>query len=845
MSTDEVRALRGGRARPALLAFGGLLALAGGAALFFGLKASAERPTIEQVVEAKTALYARPRAEQLPAWRAHAEGAEPLMRQEALLQLFFLEDTALVPAATRALEADDRGVRGVAAQVLAAVGPPASEPAREALAKAFRDASSAERPQVAWALVTLGERALFAELLEVYKGGLLATIERPGGGRAFDVETMARLASADQWAALVGDPNEGVRSLAASVLARAGDKKYEPQLLQLVSDPNRNVAREAAAGLGRIGDPATAAPLVRALTRATHEDRSGFLEALRDGAGGAGLVLALDAIDEKDPALAKLQRKQVFDLLQKLADPRAGDALARYLATNPPPHWRNEAALRLAEVGDLRAAPHLGERLKHAPDELYDKARDPEWVRDDAERVVAARMLADLAALHPGSLPELRAHAEAGALHWTHEYPQPHANGLRFLVAAGSTRVMADLRAWANPKEPLPKGGQSGSFPGSYETAPSALRYLGWAKDAPSWGLLERQLTRKDPRHDISEAGLVGSGMSMLGMVLRGLAVGAAQGFAQWGDPRAVEPLLKFAEDPKQNEGARGEACAALAWVASDEQRREFVARARALPASDAKARPQRACLLEAFARRPAEGGLAPLLEMFTREADFAFRHKLARALGWSGLDTKAEEALLEKVADPELRADAALALVLGGTPEAAARAVALYGRAPREALDELKELYLDSFGYWSDEDVAKGRLARWVANADAVSKVRVRDVLQDWARLRLESQLNAIDYDNGPHSITRVVLRRRLFEAAKSADGEQRRSAVATLKFLREQGALMALRDLPGEPGQLARRALFELLNPKAPGAEVVPARAPASAPAPRLAPPGRAGRP
>lgn len=842
MSTDEVRALRGGGGRSALIVLGALGALAGGAALYFGLKTSAERPTIEQVVEAKAALYAKPRAEQLPAWRKYAGGSEPLMRQEALLQLFFLEDPSLVPLATQALSDNDRRVRGVAAQTLAALGPQAAQPARDALIKAFRESEMADRPQIAWALVVLGEKSLFQELLEVYKGGHFTTVERPGGGRAFDVEAVARLAIPEQWAALVADPNEGVRSLAAGVLARTGDRRFEPQLLQLVNDPNRNVAREAAAGLGRIGDPTTASTLVKALARASHEDRSGFLEALRDGAGGAGLVLALDAV-APDPALAKLQRKQVFDLIHKLADPRAGDALSRYLSTaNPEPHWRNEAALRLAEIGDVRAAPHLGERLKHAPDQLYDKAKDPEWVRDDDERVVAARMLADLAVLHPGSHPELRAHAEAGALAWMHQYPQPHANGMRFLVAAESQRVLPDLRGWASPKEPLPKPGQAGGFPGSYETAPSALRYLGWAKDPTSWGLLDRQLNRRDQKYDMSEGGLVGSGLSMLGMAVRGLSVGAAQGFSQWGDPRAIGPLLKFADDAKQNEGAREAACAALAWVSNDDQRREFVSRAKGLAASDPKVRAMRSCLLEAFARRPADGALGPMLEMFTREADFAFRHRLARALGWSGLDTKSEEAMLEKINDPELRADAALALVLGGTPEAAARAVALYARAPREALDELKDLYLDSFGYWSDEDLSKGRLYRWVANAEAVAKVRVRDAMQDWARLRLESQMNNLDIDNGPHSITRVVLRRRLFDASKTGDAEQKRSAVATLKFLREQGTLMALRDHVGETGTLARRALFELLNPKAPGAEVVPAR---SAPTAQRLAPGAPARP
>jgi HEAT repeat protein len=842
MSTDEeVRALRGGPGRPALIILGALAALGGGVALYFGLKETAERPTIEQILDTKASLYAKPRAEQLPAWRTYADGAEPLMRQEALLQLYFFEDPALVPAATRALTDNDRRVRGVAAQVLAAVGAAAAEPARAALIKAFQEAEIGDRPQTAWALVVLGEKSLFRELLEVYKGGHFMSLERPGGGRAFEVETMARVAGPEQWAALVGDPSEGVRSLAAGVLARSGDRAYLPQLLRLVADPNRNVAREAAVGLGRLGDPAATGPLVQALIKANHEDRSGFLEALRDGIGGAGLALALDAVSDKDPALAKIQRKQVFELLQKLADPRVGDALVRYIASNPPPHWRTEAALRLAEVGDLRAASYLGERLKHAPDELYDKAKDPEWVHDDIERVVSARMLADLAVLYPDKQVELRAFAEAGAIAWVHHYPQPHANGLRFLVAAGSTQILPDLRAWANPRDPLPKEGQSGSFPVAYETAPSALRYLGWTKDQQSWAVLDRQLKRKDQRYDISESGLVGSGMSMAGMVLRGLAVGAAQGFSQWGNPQAAPSLLKVAEDPKQNEGARAEACVALAWVAGDDQRREFVNRIRSVPEGP-KAKPLRACFLDAFARRPVDGALGPLFELLTHEPDFVFRHQIARAMGWAGLDAKTEAALLEKVTDNELRTDAALALALGGSPEGAARAAALFARAPREAHDELKELYVDSFTFWSDEDISKGRLYRYIANAEAIGKVRVRDALQDWARLRLESQLNKLDLDNGPHSITRVVLRRRLFDAARGGNDEQKRSAVAALKFLREQGSLMALRDLPGDTGALARRALFELLNPKAPAADAVPARGAASA---QPASPGRSGRP
>ena len=35
------------------------------------------------------------------------------------------------------------------------------------------------------------------------------------------------------------------------------------------------------------------------------------------------------------------------------------------------------------------------------------------------------------------------------------------------------------------------------------------------------------------------------------------------------------------------------------------------------------------------------------------------------------------------------------------------------------------------------------------------------------------------------------------------------------TLKFMKEQGVLMALRDEKGETGELARKAFHELMNP------------------------------
>ena len=152
---------------------------------------------------------------------------------------------------------------------------------------------------------------------------------------------------------------------------------------------------------------------------------------------------------------------------------------------------------------------------------------------------------------------------------------------------------------------------------------------------------------------------------------------------------------------------------------------------------------------------------------MIDKESDVEVRHQVARAIGFGGFDDKVQAALFKKMEDVELRNDAALALMLGGPIDTATKAVAMYSDYPKEALDELKDVYYRSFGYWSDEDFAKGRLYKWVETAEAIARIRVKDTLQDWTRLRLQAQFDNLDFDNGPRSMTRVVLRYRIMEDA------------------------------------------------------------------------------
>jgi hypothetical protein len=154
--------------------------------------------------------------------------------------------------------------------------------------------------------------------------------------------------------------------------------------------------------------------------------------------------------------------------------------------------------------------------------------------------------------------------------------------------------------------------------------------------------------------------------------------------------------------------------------------------------------------------------------------------------------------------------------LILGGSPDIASRTVAMYANKSKAALDELGDLWYRSFGYWSTEDLEAGLLSRYVDNAEAISRVSINATPQEWARVMLMRQLDNLVFDNGPHSFTRVVLRKRLLEMARGNDEARRNGSIRTLKFMREQGVLLALREEQGPAGELARAAYFEMMNPK-----------------------------
>jgi HEAT repeat protein len=814
-----------GRISAASVIVGVLLLAAAGTAAYFGLQSETQKMTVQEVAKEKKNIFVLPQKDQVPEWRKWAANNDvTALQQEALVQLAWAADEEGIGLAIKALERPDHRLRGTAAQVLAYWGSPKADAAKPVLLKALAEADESDRPQIVWALVKLKEPGAFTAALDLYRKGHLTKVERLGGGLAFDPEMIASLVSLDELAALASDPSSSVRQLVANILSRNAEPKWTPALTKLVQDSDVEVGREAASGLGKIGDEAALQPLLNALSKADKDSRQKFLEALRDGIGGQGLVLALDSVPAEPPETVWFQTKQLFEMMKQLADPRSGDALVAWAERKKPPiHWLGEVGTRLAEVGDLRAGKYLGDRMKHEPKDVYELARFWEadegghMSRTDLPRTVAARMLADLAALHPDKRADL-ASAEQGVLDWATSRPQPHANALRFLATMQSEKAMPKLREWAFPNDPLPKEGQQPPFPAAFETAQSALRYIGRAKDDGSFTkLLDQFKRKKDKKLDITQEGLMGAGLAMMGMSLRAVAYGAAQGLAEWGDPRAVKPLIELIEDETWHEEARLAACEALAWCADAKTMVDVAKKAKEFGSKKEKKKQLiGACYATALSLKPVPEAASDLVDLITQDLDPGLRMAFGQAVGMSGFDAATEQKLFAKLADVEIRNVAAVALILGGNTDTAARTVAMYGDFGPEALNDVKDHYFRAFGYWSDEDFRRGNLYRWVQNAEAIARVKVADAPQDWARQRLQAQFDNLQFDNGPHSETRVVLRVRLYRAAKSGDTATKKGAIQTLKFMKEKGVLMALRQEPGETGDLAKRAFHELMNPR-----------------------------
>jgi hypothetical protein len=550
------------------------------------------------------------------------------------------------------------------------------------------------------------------------------------------------------------------------------------------------------------------------------------LRSLRDEQGGAALLAELEHLPA-EPERAFALQKLVFDWVGDLNDPGAADALATFLSRPQHPHFETRAAQALAALGDLRAVPFLSHRLRLDPIYIYGDAHAWEQPlrRDDRERVASARLLAELAELHPWARASISEQAEGDLWFWLVAYPTPHANGLRALASLGSPQHIAELRAWAEPQEPLPAEGQEPPLSEAWIVAQSALRYFGQSREPAAFSVLMQALERRPRDLDVSLEAINAGGVAMLGLSLRALAVGAANGLSELHDGRAFNPLVKYVEDPGNHEQSRFSAGAALGWVGSDKELEQLASRiAKSAPATEREA--ETLFFIEGLCARPLPRAAQLLLPMLDAREPLKLREAAARAIGRNRIDPQSESMLLTLLRRPELKTHAALALMLGGSTRGALAAVQSYEGQTQPAIAELKDVWSRSFGYFTRDDVANGTLFRYIENADTVAASLLGGQPQTWARAALGTSLQGLKLDNGPHSVTRVMLDDQLRNTARGSDPRLARLAVRAFVLLGESGHLLELARATGPIAQAARQAYRALLaenaaKPKAASSE------------------------
>jgi hypothetical protein len=153
--------------------------------------------------------------------------------------------------------------------------------------------------------------------------------------------------------------------------------------------------------------------------------------------------------------------------------------------------------------------------------------------------------------------------------------------------------------------------------------------------------------------------------------------------------------------------------------------------------------------------------------------------------------------------------------LLLGGDADAATRAVAVVAARSPALRDDLVREWRNTLGVVTELDLEGGHLLRWVANARAVALVGSGTTRLTAFKEVLAEKLGAQLPNTGPHSLTRTVLRVRLWRLA-TANGASRGDSLEALAMMKERGSLAALGAQNDALGKRARRALFEVDHPR-----------------------------
>ncbi len=825
----------------------------------------------EELQEQVRKVLVRPVKEQITEWQKvlDDEKSDEKIKQEAVFQLARLRDKDSLGRFMKLLDkTSNHATTRIISMALLEFPRDEAAKAKAALEKKFDNANNEDQPQLTAALLYIRDKEYFKKIFDVYRAGKTESAKRVDGGTSFDPEELILITDRATFRGFAKDEKNGVRQLVATVLSKQAAKEDLQTLVDLLKDQDIEVSSAASVGIAKLNDASASKELIAKLAEAEKTDnetaRKRYIEALKNGIGGAGLVYALKVVPTSDDLEAR--GRFIMEQIRELADPSAADAYKEYLKDESnPPHYRSQIALALADIGDADAVPYLGKRmdqkgigfncgsdtsLKCLSNNLGWKKMapvdaDPVTFR---EQTFSSQYIGDLAVLHPDKKAQFLADSGAHIKVFNAWFPMPWLVAYRALVYMGdkesidwAAKVIKDFKL---PEDKLINLGDDPTCPPTNKMCTlfklndftTATRYIGTSKDTQFVDtlskFLERPKTKKGDEIRLSFSEMELAQNPGFRESLLQTAQAAVDGLAEWGPEagKSAEKLLKLIKDKDHGYFPRLMAGRALGRVASDKDMQAALKEAKAWTDADAKV-----AVLMAAQQKASPEVVALALDMIqptTDPAMLAVNNWAARVVGWGG--TKGlEEKLLKMCEDKDLRVYAALAVTLGGDEDLVRRGLVTFEQKARAEskydgeIASLRNYYLDTFdsrGITAD-DVDSGRFFRFVRNAETMKRMgsssdvnEAGKTTHEWASVYLIAGLKRLDMNaTVPGGMDRLVLRVKLLRAAKTGSDDVKPAAVQTLKFLKEQGSIMSLRSEAGITGELATRAFFELRHPEA----------------------------
>jgi HEAT repeat protein len=480
-------------------------------------------------------------------------------------------------------------------------------------------------------------------------------------------------------------------------------------------------------------------------------------DALRRSTGARGLsVLLASATDETT-------QLELAQMLRATHDPAAADALASLLGHGNE-LVRIEAAHGLAALGDVRAVPVL----------LALSQSTLETARDalDHLKLVTSPEVA------PALIPMLEGD----------EWMGRRAGVIRALGRTGSPDAARALMQHLEGDD-----------------MPSAAIALAELDSDDAF----RELLRLIPRpRDEDWAQYDG----MCGVVHEpqlNIRTGAIRAIGRFGRPDedAIEILTTVVEDPQDDVRLRAEAGTALGGLADDAVLEMLIGKIQQTDLDEAARR----FYLNALWQQPSEALSTRLLDMIESPATPPdVRRQAAIAVGYTG--APANDARLIAMLAGDMRRDAAFAILLGGSDEAAEALGERLAEDPdlRDALQQgLVHAETDWFNLIRTDTWDSGEVHR---------RLRVARILNDLpgeARFGLpwtETMTRLTGGYDGHNGLSSAEIRRRLYADLTGEDAAVRDLAADVLGSMNEMGLLMAARDAGGNGADEARAKLNEI---------------------------------